>query len=65
MINDPILLKLDYVRLSIDANYAETNRQKFYSQAAVNSPRNSQRKLRPKRISKWCRNVPNEQQRKV
>ena len=61
MINDPIFLKNDpisgflkpdYVRLSIDASYAGTNRQKFYSQATVNSSRNSQRKLRPGRISK-------------
>ena len=37
----------------------------FYRKIKSNSPRNSSRKLRSGRISKWCRDVFNGQKRKV
>ena len=65
MINDPIILKLDYVRLVEENSYAGKNRREFYKKTEINSPRNSPRKLRSGRTGQRICGVPLEKQKQI
>ena len=49
MKNDPMIIELADVSLSGENSYVGKNRREFYKTIESNSPRNSQRKLRPGR----------------
>ena len=65
MINDPVILKLDYVSLAKENSYAGENRREFYKKTEIDSSRNSPRKLRSGRTGQRICGVSLEKQRKI
>ena len=65
MINDPVLLKLDYIRLEGENSYAGENKREFYKKTEINSSRNSPRKLRSGRTGQRICGVPLEKQKQI
>ena len=65
MINDPVLFKLDYIRLERGNSYVRKNRREFYKKIKINSPRNSPRKLRSGRTGQRICGVPLEKQKQI
>ena len=65
LINDPVILKLDYIRLEEGNSYVRKNRREFYKKIKINSPRNSPRKLRSGRTGQRISGVPLEKQKQI
>ena len=65
MINDPVLLKINYVSLDNKNLYVGENRQEFYRKIESNSSRHSKRELRSGRIGQRSCGVSLEKQRQI
>ena len=63
MKNDPMIIELADVSLSVENSYFGKNRREFYKKIESNSPRNSQRKLRSGRTGQRICGIPLEKQR--
>ena len=63
MNKNPIFFNLDPIELAELHTYERHAEREFHKEPSTNSSGNSKKKLRPLRISKWCRRIFNQKQK--